>query len=194
MVRVLTTLSVAGVTALFWAVVPLARLFDAFQPMVVALSIIIAAVFVRLNRGMPTLEWKSLEPNNRKKLTKKIVDLSKEYVLIVAINGVALLSIVTLIVVGKDALVGNKDLPAILSEQAQKVIAAGVGALFSLCFAKMAYVVWRDCDIMELQKYLIDHIAEHEEAEHQKDISEVKLSEMKASMLRNQPVSPSKDL
>ncbi|MBA4174542.1 MAG: hypothetical protein C0511_18290, partial [Hyphomicrobium sp.] len=73
MARVLTavvTLLVAGLFA--WAV-PLVRLFGAVQPLIVALSIMVAAVFVRLNRGMPTLEWKSLEPEKRKELTTSIV-------------------------------------------------------------------------------------------------------------------------
>ena len=60
--RVITILLTAAFTVLFGWVVPLVHLFDAFQAMTVAFSIIIAAVFVRLNRGMPSLEWKSLEP------------------------------------------------------------------------------------------------------------------------------------
>ena len=58
MARWLTIIPVSGLAALFGWGVPLVRLFDAFQPMIVALSIMIAAIFVRLNRGMPTLEWK----------------------------------------------------------------------------------------------------------------------------------------
>jgi hypothetical protein len=56
MARFLIIVWVLGLATLFALGVPLLRLFDAFQPMVVALSIMVAAVFVRLNRGMPALE------------------------------------------------------------------------------------------------------------------------------------------
>ncbi len=69
--------------------------------MIVILSVMIAAIFVRLNRGMPSLEWRSLEPEKRKILTTKIVELSDEYVWIVALNGIALVALVSLVVIGK---------------------------------------------------------------------------------------------
>jgi hypothetical protein len=159
--------------------VPLARLFDAFQPMVVALSVIVAAVFVRLNRGMPTLEWKSLERDKRTILTAKIVELSKEYVAIVAITGIALIVLVTLIVLGKDTVTE-------LSAGIQKLISGGIGALFSLCLARMSYVVWRDCDIMELQKYLIDNVAEREHLELETKSADDKIAAMRSAGLMKQ--------
>ena len=188
MVRALTLIFVAGVVVIFWAFVPLERLFDAFQPMVVALSVIIAAIFVRLNRGMPTLEWKSLERQKRTELTARIVELSKEYVAIVAINGTALIALVTLVVAGKDHTMANLSVPI------QKGVAAGVGALFSLCLARMAYVVWRDCDIMELQKYLIDNAAERDDKELEIKAAEQKLLNMKGAGLRKQVSTETSEL
>ena len=188
MARALTLIVVVAVAVLFWKVVPLARLFDAFQPMVVALSIIIAAIFVRLNRGMPSLEWKTLERGKRTELTTRIVELSKEYVTIVAINGVALILLVTLVVIGKDQAVAD------LSINSQRAISAIVGALFSLCLARMAYVVWRDCDIMELQKYLIDNVAEHDEREKETKSADAKISTMKSAGLIKQPNSEPSEL
>jgi hypothetical protein len=61
----------------------------------VALSIMAAALFIRLNRGMPALEWKSLEPDNRKSLTAAIVRLSKEYGWIIAIFALTFVAIVS---------------------------------------------------------------------------------------------------
>lgn len=185
--RALTLMVVLAVAGLFWAAVPLHRLFDSFQPMVVALSVIVAAVFVRLNRGMPTLEWKTLERGKRTILTSKIVELSKEYVTIVAITGAALVTLVTLVVIGKDAV-------ASLSTQLQKLISASIGALFSLCLARMSYVVWRDCDIIELQKYLIDNVAERDERELEIKSADAKLTEMKSAGLQKQPTRPTSDL
>ncbi|MDB5507893.1 MAG: hypothetical protein JWL93_362 [Hyphomicrobiales bacterium] len=182
MARALTLIVMLAVATLFWAAVPLDRLFDAFQPMVVALSVIVAAVFVRLNRGMPTLEWKSLEREKRTILTAKIVELSREYVAIVAITGIALIALVTLVVVGKETV-------AALSANIQKLISCGIGALFSLCLARMSYVVWRDCDIMELQKYLIDNVAERDDRELETKSADDKVAVMKAAGLMKQPRS-----
>lgn len=179
MMRILTFIVVILVAAIFWAVVPILRLFDAFQPMVVVFSVIIAAVFVRLNRGMPSLEWKSLEREKRKILTAKIVNLSKEYVAIVSINGISLIVLITIIVIGKDAICN-------ISPSFQKIISAGVGALFSLCVMRMSYIVWRDCDIMELQKYLIDNVSDGEHRELEIKSAYRKLEEMKSSGLKNQ--------
>lgn len=187
MVRAFNFIIVLAVAALFWAVVPLSNLFDAFQPMVVALSVIVAAIFVRLNRGMPTLEWKSLERRKRTILTAKLVDLSKEYVSIVAITGVALIGLVTLIVIGKESI-------AQLSGNIQKSISAAVGLVFSLCLSRMAYVVWRDSDIMELQKYLIDTSADKEAKKFEIQSADHKLNEISKAGLMKQGYPPTKEL
>jgi hypothetical protein len=155
--------------------------------MVVALSVIVAAIFVRLNRGMPSLEWKSLEREKRTILTTKIVELSKEYVAIVAITGIALIALVTLVVIGKDAI-------SVLSATVQKLISAGVGTLFSLCLARMSYVVWRDCDIMELQKYLIDNVTERDERELETKSANAKIAAIKSAGLIKQSPSDISEL
>ena len=181
MVSALTLVFSVAVAVLFWIAVPLERLFDAFQPMVVALSVIVAAVFVRLNRGMPSLEWKTLERKRRTILTTKIVELSKEYVAIVTITGISLIILITLVVIGKDMII------SLFSINTKKMISGIVGALFSLCIARMSYVVWRDCDIMVLQKYLIDNVAERDERDLETKSANTKVAEMKAAGLRTQP-------
>ncbi len=185
MARVLTavvTLLVAGLFA--WAV-PLVRLFGAVQPLIVALSIMVAAVFVRLNRGMPTLEWKSLEPEKRKELTASIVAVTAEYAWIIGINAAALIGLVTLSVIGAD--------DAALWPEIERRIAAGlVGGLVALCAARMAYVVWRDIDIVRLQKRLIDGAAEKESLEREVAIADQKVMEFKSANLRRVPVEPPK--
>lgn len=178
MARVLTivvTLIVAGLFA--WAV-PLVRLFGAFQPLIVALSIMVAAVFVRLNRGMPTLEWKSLDPDRRKELTASIVSVTIEYGWIICINAAALIGLVTLSVIGADA-------AAMWPEEARRAVAGAVGGLVTLCAARMAYVVWRDIDIVRLQKRLIDGAASKES-----DARELALSDERVARIRGANIRP----
>ncbi len=177
MARALTILFVLSVAVLFWKAVPVYRLFDAFQPIVVALSVIVAAVFVRLNRGMPTLEWKNLEATKRKSLTDKIVDLSYEYVAILAISAFVLSGLITLIVIAKEQIL-------FFPVSIQKIISGSVGALIALCFTRMAYIVWRDCDIIKLQKVLIDGSAQIENQELEYKSADKKIADMKAAGLQ----------
>lgn len=177
MARALTivvTLVVAGLFA--WAV-PLVRLFGAFQPLIVALSIMVAAVFVRLNRGMPTLEWKSLDPDKRKDLTASIVNVTTEYGWIIGINAVALAGLVTLSVIGKDDAV-------LWPVWTQRAVSGGVGGMVALCAARMAYVVWRDIDIVRLQKRLIDGAAVRESDERERALADEKVARIRGANVR----------
>lgn len=185
MARALTiavTLLAAGLFA--WAV-PLARLFGAFQPLIVALSIMVAAVFVRLNRGMPTLEWKTLDPVKRKDLTASIVRVTTEYGWIIGINAVALAGLVSLSVIGtSDA--------ALWPEGVRRAVAGAVGGIVTLCAARMAYVVWRDIDIVRLQKRLIDGAASRESDERERALADEKVASIRSANVRPVEVKPPK--
>ncbi len=181
MARVLTILATLAAAGLFGWAVPLERLFGAFQPLMVALSIMVAAVFIRLNRGMPTLEWRSLEPTDRKGLTAAILRLTKEYGWIIAIVALTLVTIVSLSVIG--------------SEQVdrwnvwlRRVVSGALGGALGLSSARMAYVVWRDIDIVRLQKRLIDGVADKEEGERQAALADEKVMEFRSANVRPVPV------
>ncbi len=179
---IVVTLLAAGLFA--WAV-PLVRLYGAFQPLIVALSIMVAAVFVRLNRGMPALEWKSLDPDKRKDLTASIVSVTTEYGWIIAINAIALAGLVTLSVIGTTDAV-------LWPEGVRRTIAGMVGGLITLCAARMAYVVWRDIDIVRLQKRLIDGAASRESDERERGLADNKVASIRASNVRPVEVKPPK--
>lgn len=181
--RRITILAVLLAASLFGWAVPLQRLFGAFQPLIVALSIMVAAVFVRLNRGMPSLEWKSVDPDERKTLTKRIVDLTIEYGWIIGINSFVLLGLVSLSVVGKED-------AALWPLWAQHFAAGAVGGLGTLCLARMAYVVWRDIDIVRLQKRLIDGTASRESAEQQGNIANDRVAAIRSASVRKIEVPP----
>ena len=178
MARWLTIIPVFGFAALFGWGVPLVRLFDAFQPMIVALSIMIAAIFVRLNRGMPTLEWKSLELEKRTQLTTRIVDLSREYGWIIAINAAVLASLVALTVVGK------AEVRATWPSWLRQIMSGAIGGGAALCVARMAYVVWRDLDIVNLQKHLIDTSAARDAEAIETKASTDKIAAIRSAGLR----------
>lgn len=179
-IAIVVTVIVAGLFA--WAV-PLVRLFDAFTPMITSLSIMVAAVFVRLNRGMPTLEWKSLDPEKRKDLTASIVAVTTEYGWIIGIIAAVLVGLVTLSVIGKvDA--------ALWPKWAQRVASGAVGGLASLSAARMGYVVWRDIDIVRLQKRLIDGAGSREASEQQGKLANDKVASIRSANVRPVEVQP----
>ncbi|HWJ74671.1 MAG TPA: hypothetical protein VNX29_16030 [Kaistia sp.] len=145
--------------------------------MVTALSIMIAAVFVRLNRGMPALEWKSVDPAERRNLTAAVVQVAVEYAWIVAVSGTAVAALLTLSIVGKaDA--------AHWPEVYQTMTSGLIGAVVGLTCSRMAYVVWRDIDIVRLQKRLIDGIAERDATGAQAAMAEDKVTSIRAAGLR----------
>lgn len=185
MARAITIVVTILAAGLFGWAVPLVRLFEAFQPLIVALSIMVAAVFVRLNRGMPTLEWKSLDPGKRKDLTASIVAVTTEYGWIIGINATVLAGLVTLAVIGKvDS--------ALWPEWVRRITSGAVGGLICLCTARMAYVVWRDIDIVRLQKRLIDGSACREASDNQVKLADDTVTSIRAANIRPVAVKPPK--
>ncbi len=181
MARLLTITVTIIVAGLFAWTVPLVRLFDAFQPLMVALSIMVAAVFIRLNRGMPTLEWRNLDPDDRKGLTAAILKLSGEYGWIIGLIASTLIAIVTLSVIGKTEAAG-------WDVWCRRTVSGALGMCLSLCLARMVYVVWRDIDIVRLQKRLIDGVADKENGEKQAAVADKKVMDFKSANVRRVPV------
>jgi hypothetical protein len=63
--------------------------------------------------------------------------------------------------------------------------AAFIGGGAALCVARMSYVIWRDLDIVQLQKQLIDASAARDEAEADVKSSTAKIADIRAAGLKN---------
>ncbi|WPB86210.1 hypothetical protein [Sediminicoccus rosea] len=181
--RILTLLLCLSGAWAFAQYVPIEHIFSGLQPLIVTLSIIVAAVFVRLNRGMPTLEWKSLEPNKRAKLTTKIVEITYEYAAIVASSAVACLFLLALAIAGQDEI-------KIWSRSSSKLIVGLVGFTICISIIRMIYVVWRDIDVVKLQKELIDTAASDQQYKENNEIADKKIERMKESAVQGPKVNP----
>jgi hypothetical protein len=177
MTRIVTVAVVVAAAVAFGGWLPVERLMDILQPLIVALSIMAAALLVRLNRGMPTLDWKSLDTNERKILTQKIVDLTREYVVVLSAQAATLIVLLAIAVNNTSS----------LSSVAQKAILVTAGGLIGLCASRMAYIVWRDYDIVRLQKKLIDDSADREAVEKASQEALSKVTSIRASGLRGAP-------
>ncbi|OJX78578.1 hypothetical protein [Magnetospirillum sp. 64-120] len=184
MILFATVVLMGAGAAAFGCYVDAAALTAATQPMIVSLSIMAAAVFVRLNRGMPSLEWKNLEVSERKKLTASVVAVTREYLIILVAHGAAIVALIVAVMVGKNGLT--------TSHLAETASASVIGGLFTLCVARMGYVVWRDYDIVRLQKQLIDLTGEREASEKAVKMAEAKVSEIKTAGLRSANIPEAK--
>lgn len=151
--RVFWGLCIIVMATVFGRYVALVSLLDGMSTMITALSIMTAAVFVRLNRGMPSLDWKSIEPQKRSRLTAAIFDVTKEYAQIAALNAVLLVALVSLVMFGKTYV------SCTWSVSIQAFVSSLIGAGLTASLGRMCYVVWRDVDIVRLQKNLIDDAA-----------------------------------
>ena len=189
--RLATIVMVALGAVSFWTFVSLPRLIEGFSSMTVVFSITAAAVLVRLNRGMPTLDWKSLKPNERRRLTQHILSITKEYVVVLATVGILLVALVALTVVGKDVVVGTATVPGWPS-LVKKGISTVVGGLSTLALLRMMYVVWRDYDVVRLQKALLDDAGLREEKEQEAEAGKRRLADIRSSRVNTPSILPPK--
>ena len=74
--------------------------------------------------------------------------------------------------------------------EVSRSIAGAIGGLVALCASRMAYVVWRDIDIVRLQKQLIDGLADREAASEQIALAESKILDIKTAKIRKMPIEP----
>lgn len=163
----------------FWRWVGFAQLPLTLPQMTSALSIFIAAVLVRLARGMPTLDWKTIPIAKRQTLTGQLVDVSREYA-----GLLALLMLLLIMIVSIGSLSGWL---AGLDERWGRLVSAVIGFLVVLSILRFGYVVWRDLDIVSLQKIVIDEMADQERTAKNADIASAKLEQMRRSNLTGGP-------
>lgn len=153
--RLLEPLFAIIVALVFGAFVQGVHLLSILQPMTVALSVVCAGVLVRLARGMPTLDWKSIPIDSRKNLTSHLVSVSYEYAKALVV--VFLLLGAVIFVTGL-----RTPLAEVLVYRNFEVRAAIVGFMIGLAMFRMSRVIWRDLDIVRLQKGIIDLMTDTE--------------------------------
>lgn len=160
----------------------IARLFPTFQPVSVVLSIMAAAIFVRLNRGMPTIDWKVLTAEERQRITGRMVSIAGDYVVGLGFSICSLTMLVCLLAIGVDTAV-------ILPRWLQIGTVASFILILTNSIVWMGYVIWRDYDIMILQKEVIEAGAKREQIEKDTQAAAEKTAVMKASAVAVPPTS-----
>ena len=169
--------------ALFAWLVPASALVSATTTSIPALAIIGAAVFVRLNRGMPALDWKSIDPKRRKDVTNSIYRVSREYAGLLVVIGFLLLLFILLSALGPQGVCE-------LAGPFKRALAGLAGFLACFVVLRTGYVIWRDLDIVKLQKHVIDEAATKEISEAAEAEAKRRLDAMNAGRHPQPPVAP----
>lgn len=130
-------------------------------------AIIAAAVLVRLNRGVPSLDWKSVDVDPVKNLLDRLEEVAKVYIVVVATTLISILMIISVLYLDQ--------LEFKYKSLAINITSSAFGALLGLLISRMTYVVWLDYDIVRLQRAVILSAAESDEAKKQAKIAEEKL-------------------
>jgi hypothetical protein len=133
-------------------------------------SIMAAAILVRLNRGVPSVDWKSVEPDYLRNLLDGIERITRAYVITFVI---ALICVGTIFGVG---IITSSQF--IYKIQAAFAATSVFGVLFGLLSSRMVYIIWLDLDIVRLQRAVIMSAAENIEGEQQKKIADKKIDDM----------------
>ena len=168
--RLVTIATVVGGALFSGWVVPLSEWAAISKSVLTVLAIIAGAILVRLNRGMPTIDWSKVNAEDRTQLVSDIQRLAREYGITLIFVGGALALFLIL-----DRASGSTPLGALVASTPKCVSAvisglAGAVATF-VCF-RIGYVVWRDIDIVDLQAGVIAQAANAEKVERHNGIAD----------------------
>jgi hypothetical protein len=139
-------------------------------------AIIVAAVLVRLNRGVPSLDWKYVDTGALERLLSRLEDVAKVYIAVVLVATLSILILLAVVFIDKLTFVGKAETMLWLS--------TAFGGLLGVLLSRMAYVVWLDLDIVRLQKRVIISAAEAEQAKEQTKLAQDKLAAIGATRLQ----------
>src|SRR5688500_6541426 len=132
----------------------------------VALSVLCAAIFVRLARGLPLTTTESFEVDEVRNLATTVkVEIVRMIVLIV----VALISVLGLAFdsVGHDIIAGATFLSPVAKDIASRLLAAGLMLMTTFSFVRATHVIRGDYDLVELQSQLVTRAVERRRAKEE---------------------------
>jgi hypothetical protein len=161
------------------------RVFSTIQPITVVLSIMAAAIFVRLNRGLPSIDWKALSSSERTNLTDRMVSIARDYLFGLFASSCSIATLICLAAL-------SQQQATCLPGWVQSLIAAWFVFIIGISIVWMGYVVWRDYDIVLLQKQVLDNMSAREEQEKILQQAKDKSAAMKAAsvVVAPTPVRP----
>lgn len=161
--RIATIFLVLAAAVFSGWLVPASEWAATAKSILTVLAIFAAAILVRLNRGMPTIDWSKVDPEDRSHLVGAIKRLAREYGVTLIVVGVTLALFLIL-----DRTGGETPLAKLLASAPSYVplaISAVSGGVISFVLIRIAYVIWRDIDIVDLQAGVISQAANAEKRE-----------------------------
>lgn len=164
--RIATIFLVLAAAVFSGWLVPASEWAATAKSILTVLAIFAAAILVRLNRGMPTIDWSKVDPEDRSHLVGAIKRLAREYGVTLIVVGVTLALFLVLDRTGGETPLGK--LLASAPGYVPSIISAVSGGIISFVLIRIAYVIWRDIDIVDLQAGVISQAANAEKRERHK--------------------------
>jgi hypothetical protein len=131
------------------------------QPLLVALSVVAAAVLVRLARGMPITNTDFFEVSEIRKLTAAVRQLMRSLRALI----IATLGCMFALIAAKPLLEYFKSWPALSTDlDAGRLMSALIALLTTYVFFRIIQVVYGDYDLVELQASYMIRTVERREA------------------------------
>lgn len=165
--RLITVVLVFMATVISGWIVPFGEWAASAKSVLTIFAIFAAAILVRLNRGMPTIDWSKVDAEDRGELVAQIQKLAREYGVTLIFVGIALGFFLIL-----DRANGDAPLAKAITNSSKMVriiVSAGAGAIISFVLVRIAYVVWRDIDIVDLQAGVVSQAANAERLQQHND-------------------------
>lgn len=137
---------------------PLENLRQVVQSLITISTVFMAAVLVRLSRGIPTIEWKATALIERENLLNSISQLAKEYIYTIVTAGLVIFTSLSCLIFFPTLLIEKCFAIFHFSIRYYSIIPGLIFGLFGVLIFQIARVLWRDFDIIQLQSQLIMRI------------------------------------
>lgn len=159
----------------FWFIGTTTAIGQNASAFLAVVSVMAAGILVRLNRGVPSVDWKSVSSDSLNKLLSRLEEIAKSYILTFAIALALIVLIVSCILIS--------PLDFIYKEITIRSISSCFGTLLGLLVSRMFYIVWLDLDIVRLQNAVILSAAAEKEGSEQKTLADDKLEKMRETRI-----------
>lgn len=139
-------------------------------------ALIVGAVLVRLNRGLPSIDWKMVDATPIERLLNRLEEAAKVYIIIVVACAVSICILLASIYVDKVTFAYKLTTSLFLSTT--------FGVLLGFVISRMTFVVWLDLDIVRLQRAVILASAKSQNSDKQIKAAEDKLTAINNARIR----------
>lgn len=136
------------------------------QGLMVALSVLCAAIFVRLARGLPLTTTEFFEVDEIRKLSEAVKTVMVRMIVLIVVALVSILGL-AFISVGHDIIAKVAFLSPEAKDVGSRLLTAALMLLTTFSFVRATHVIRGDYDLVELQSKLVTRAVERRKAKEE---------------------------